>query len=66
MTEHLLAKAKAYVALIGSLATALLALYGPDTQVGHILTVVVALATAFSVHQVPNTPRPVTPYHEGN
>jgi hypothetical protein len=66
MTEHLLTKAKAYVALVGSVATALLALYGPDTQVGHILTVVVALATAFSVHQVPNKPRPVTPYHEGN
>lgn len=56
MTDHLLTRAKAYVALVGSLATALLALYGPDTQTGHVLTIVLALVTAFGTFQVPNQP----------
>lgn len=46
--------AKAYVALVGSLATALLAVYGPDTQIGHWLTVIVAVATAVATFVVPN------------
>ena len=39
-------KAKAIAALVGATATALLGVYGPDTQVGHILTIVVGVATA--------------------
>lgn len=46
--------AKAYVALVGAIATALLGIYGPDTQVGQILTVVVAIATAIATFAVPN------------
>jgi hypothetical protein len=65
MTEHLLTKAKAYVALVGSVATALLALYGPDTQIGHYATLALALVTAFGTYRTPNK-APVTPYHEGN
>jgi hypothetical protein len=63
MTEHLLTKAKAYVALVGSVATALLALYGPDTQIGHYATLALALVTAFGTYRTPNK---VMPYHEGN
>lgn len=46
--------AKAYVALIGSTATALLAVYGPDTTVGHVLTVIAVVATAFGTWAVEN------------
>ena len=50
--------AKAYVALVGAIATALLGIYGPDTQVGQVLTVVVAIATAIATFAVPNRPSP--------
>lgn len=53
--DTLTTKAKAVAALIGSVATALLAIYGPDTQVGHVLTVVVAIVTAVATYAVPNT-----------
>ena len=54
MSPHILANAKAYVALAGSIATALLAVYGPETQVGRVLTVVTVVATAFGTWAVPN------------
>jgi hypothetical protein len=45
---------KFYAALIGSVCTALLGIYGPDTQAGHWLTVVVAVVTAVATFAVPN------------
>lgn len=48
--------AKAYVALVGSIATALLGVFASDTQVGQVLTVIVALATALGTYRVPNAP----------
>jgi hypothetical protein len=59
MPAHLLANAKAYAALIGGVATALLGIYGPETEVGHGLTVVVAIVGAFITWAVPNTPAEV-------
>lgn len=49
--------AKAYVALIGAIATALLGIYGPETTVGQVLIVIVAVATAVVTFVVPNKPR---------
>lgn len=46
--------AKAVVALIGSTATALLAVYGPETSVGHVLTVLAVVATAFGTWAIEN------------
>jgi hypothetical protein len=46
--------AKAIVGAVGSTATALLAVYGPETDVGHWLTVVSVVATAVAVYLVPN------------
>lgn len=46
--------AKAYAALIGSIATALLAIYATDTPVGQVLTVVAVIATAVGTWAVPN------------
>jgi len=46
--------AKAYVALIGSIAVGLLAVYGPETPVGQVLTVLAIIATAIGTFVVPN------------
>ena len=46
--------AKAYAALIGSIVTALLAVYGPDTQIGRVLVVISVVATAVGTWAVPN------------
>ena len=46
--------AKAYVALAGSIATALLGVYAADSTVGQVLTVVSVTATAFGTWRVPN------------
>jgi hypothetical protein len=54
MNRHLLENAKAYVALLGAIATALLGVYGPDTSVGQVLTVIVAVATPLATWAVPN------------
>lgn len=54
MFAHVLRSAKAYAALIGAVATALLSVYGPDTEVGHWLTVAVAVCTAVGTYAVPN------------
>lgn len=53
--NHILTNAKGYAALVGALATALLGVYGPDTQTGHILVVVGVMATAFATWRVPNS-----------
>lgn len=61
---HPLEAAKAYVALIGSIATALLAVYGPDSEVGKVLVVISAVATAVVTFAVPNAKAPAEPEHE--
>lgn len=45
---------KAYAALIGSIATALLGVYAADTELGKILTVVAIVATVVATWAVPN------------
>lgn len=50
--------AKFWVGLVSAVATSLLTVLAPDTNVAHILTVVVALAGAIGVYLVPNTPKP--------
>lgn len=49
-----LESAKAYVALVGSICTALLAVFAADTTVGQILTVLSVIATAVGTYKVPN------------
>ena len=49
-----LVAAKAYVALIGAVATALLGVFAADTEVGKVLTVIAVVATAVSTFAVPN------------
>ena len=51
-----LTAAKAYVALAGAIATALLGVFTADTTVGQILTVVSVIATAVATYAVPNSP----------
>lgn len=53
---HVLAHAKAYAALVGSICTGLLGVYAADTGVGQVLTVLVIVATAVATWAVPNTP----------
>jgi len=45
---------KAYVALAGSIATALLGVYTADSTLGQVLTVVSVVATAFGTWAAPN------------
>jgi hypothetical protein len=54
MNEHVLANAKAYAALLGSVLTALLGTIPPQTQAWHILTAVSAVCTAVAVWRIPN------------
>ncbi len=46
--------AKFWVGLVGAIATSLLTVFGPDSRVGQVLVVVVALVTALGVYLVPN------------
>ena len=46
--------AKAYVALVGAVATALLGVFAADTTVGQVLTVVAAIATSVATWRIPN------------
>ena len=46
--------AKAYIALVGTIATALLAVFTADTTVGQALVVVSIVATAIATYKVPN------------
>lgn len=48
--------AKGYVALLGSICTAVLGVVGPETQVGAILVIVSAICTAVATWAVPNAP----------
>lgn len=52
--NHLAANLKAYAALVGAIATALLGVYGPDNTIGHALTALVAVCTSITVWRVPN------------
>lgn len=45
---------KAYAALVGSIATALLGVYTTDTKLGQALTVISIIATVFATWRVPN------------
>jgi hypothetical protein len=54
MTDHILTRAKAYAALVGSVVTALLGVYTADTQVGKVLTVLAVIATAITTYAAPN------------
>ena len=58
MNDHVLKNAKAYVALAGSLASALLGVFTADTPVGKALTVVSVLTTAFGTWYVENASTP--------
>lgn len=46
--------AKAYAALLGAIASALLGVYASGTDVGKVLTIVAVVATAVVTYQVPN------------
>lgn len=59
--DHFLVNLKAYVALVGSIATALLGVYTADTTLGKVLTVVSIVATAFGTWYVENAPADPTP-----
>jgi hypothetical protein len=48
--------AKAYAALAGAIATALLGVFAADTTVGKVLTVVAVIATCVATYRVPNQP----------
>lgn len=52
--NHILENAKAYVALVGSIATALLGVFAADSTVGQVLTVVAVVSTAFGTWYVSN------------
>jgi len=56
MNAHVLASAKAYVALIGAAVTAMLGLLGPDDTLFDTLTIVAAICTALATYTVPNRP----------
>jgi hypothetical protein len=55
-----LENAKAYVALVGAITTALLGVFAADTKVGQVLTVLSVVCTAVSTWAVPNK-APQTP-----
>jgi hypothetical protein len=55
MNKHVLRNAKAYASLVGALATATLASFGPETTTGQVLTLVAALCAALVTWRVPNT-----------
>lgn len=61
MTDHILATAKAYAALIGAIITAILGTVPPHTAAWTILTVVAAVLTALATYVVPNQAAVVTP-----
>lgn len=52
------ATAKAYIALIGALATGLLGVFAADTDVGKVLVAITIVATGFITWRVPNTEKP--------
>lgn len=54
MLDNILTNAKAYAALAGSLAASLLVQFGPDGQLGVVLTTIVTVAGVLAVWRVPN------------
>ena len=58
--------AKAIAALVGSIATALLAVYTGDTSVGKVLTVVAVVATAVGTWAVTNVPKTIDPHGDAD
>lgn len=58
MNAHVLANVKAYVALVGAIATGLLGTYAADSLVGQVCTVLVIVATAVATWRIPNSPKP--------
>lgn len=52
--KNALRYSKAIAAFVGSLTTALLGIYGPETAVGAVLVVVAAIATVVATYRVPN------------
>ena len=55
-TNPIRGAAKAWIALAGVIATALLGEFGPGTAIGHILVIVAVVATAATTYAVRNTP----------
>jgi hypothetical protein len=49
-----LAAAKAWAALVGAIATALVGTFTPDDPGYRVLTVVIAVATAVATYVIPN------------
>jgi len=58
MDTKMLVTAKAWVALLGAVVTALLGTVGPDTQLFDWLTGIAAVCTAILVYTVPNRGAP--------
>jgi uncharacterized membrane protein YuzA (DUF378 family) len=54
VSDHILARAKAYAALVGAVVTALLGTLPPHTQLWTVLTGVAAVATAVATYKIPN------------
>jgi hypothetical protein len=52
--KNALTYSKAIAAFVGSLTTALLGIYGPETKVGAALVVVAAVATVVATYRLPN------------
>lgn len=60
------AAAKAYIALAGSIATALLGVFTAETTIGKVLTVVAAIATGVGTWAVPNKDSEEVTMHKRN
>jgi len=58
MNDKILSTAKAWVALIGVIVTALLGTVGPDDDLYKWLTAIAAVCTAVAVYAVPNRGAP--------
>lgn len=57
MTDHILTRAKAYAALVGTIVTVLLGALPVDGKLHQVLVVVAAIATAVATYAVPNKPK---------
>jgi hypothetical protein len=55
MNSQVLGSAKAWVALIGAVVTALLGTVGPSDPLFNVLTAVAAVCTAIATYVVPNS-----------
>lgn len=67
MNQHVLVNLKAYVALLGSLATAMLGVFAADTTIGKVAMAVSVFATAFGTWFATNAdePAPAAPTDAG-